>query len=112
MVPGPDRRAHALRAPQPVYRDHRLGKAVRRCAQRGHQVPYLHQRGDTLDYVYELVDDTLTIWGRNRGSDALYTGTLSADGNTMTGAWSWPGGGYTTLSTRQPATGSTATQKG
>lgn len=60
--------------------------------------------GDTLDYVYELVDDILTIWGGTRGSDNLYTGTLSADGNTIAGAWSWPGGGYTTLSTRQPAT--------
>ncbi len=58
--------------------------------------------GDTLDYVYELNGDTLTIWGGQRGSDSLYTGTFSAEGNTLSGEWSWPGGGYTTTSTRQP----------
>lgn len=57
--------------------------------------------GDTLDYVYELDGDTLTIWGGQRGSDSRYTGTFSADGNTLTGSWSWPGGGYDAVSTRQ-----------
>jgi hypothetical protein len=56
--------------------------------------------GDTLDYVYELDGDTMTIWGGHRGSDAHYTGTFSADGDTLTGAWIWPGGGYQTTSTR------------
>jgi len=36
--------------------------------------------GDTLDYTYELDGDTLTIWGGERGSDARFTGTFSADG--------------------------------
>jgi len=58
-------------------------------------------QGDTLDYVYELDDDTLTIWGGHRGSESKYTGTFSSDGNTLSGAWSWPGGGYTATSTRQ-----------
>src|ERR1051326_96410 len=40
--------------------------------------------GLTLDYVYELVDDTLTIWGGEKGSPAYYRGTFSDDGNTMT----------------------------
>lgn len=57
--------------------------------------------GDTLDYVYELVGDTLTIWGGERGSDSLYTGSFNQDGNTLAGAWSWPGGGYQTTSTRR-----------
>jgi len=60
--------------------------------------------GDTLDYVYELDGDRLTIWGGHRGSDSHYTGTFSADGNTLSGAWSWPGGGYKATSTRQPGT--------
>lgn len=60
--------------------------------------------GDTLDYVYELDGQTLTIWGGQRGSDSLYTGTFGADGNTLSGAWSWPGGGYEATSTRQPGT--------
>lgn len=59
--------------------------------------------GDTLDYVYELDSDTFTIWGGQRGSDNYYTSTFSADGNSISGAWTWPGGGYQTTSTRRPA---------
>lgn len=50
--------------------------------------------GNTLDYVYEIDGDTLTIWGGERGSPAYYRGRFSADGNSMTGEWVWPGGGY------------------
>lgn len=56
--------------------------------------------GLTLDYVYELAGDTLTIWGGEKGSPAYYQATFSADGNTLTGGWVWPGGGYTTTTTR------------
>ena len=56
--------------------------------------------GLTLDYVYELEGDTLTIWGGEKGSPAYYKGTLSKDGNTLTGGWVWPGGGYKTITTR------------
>ena len=56
--------------------------------------------GDTLDYVYELEDDTLTIWGGQRGSPAYYRGTFSDDGNTMSAGWVWPGGGYRATMTR------------
>ena len=56
--------------------------------------------GDTLDYVYELEGDTLTIWGGHRGSESRFVGTFSADGDTLSGAWTWPGGGYATTSTR------------
>ncbi len=55
-----------------------------------------------MDYVYELDGDTLTIWGGHRDSEARYIATSSADGDTLSGAWSWPGGGYETISTRQP----------
>lgn len=61
---------------------------------------YSYLDGMTLDYVYELVDDTLTIWGGEKGSPAYYQGTFSADGNTLIGAWVWPGGGYQSTSTR------------
>ncbi len=57
--------------------------------------------GMTLDYVYEIKDDTLTIWGGERGSPAYYKGQFSADGNTLTGGWVYPGGGgYEAISTR------------
>ncbi len=38
--------------------------------------------GNTLDYVYEVNGDILTIWGGEKGSPAYYKGTFSADGNT------------------------------
>jgi hypothetical protein len=56
--------------------------------------------GNTLDYVYELDGDTLTIWGGEKGSPAYYRGEFSDDGNTLTGRWVWPGGGYETTATR------------
>ena len=57
--------------------------------------------GMTLDYVYEFAGDTLTIWGGERGSPAYYKGQLSEDGNTLIGAWVYPGGGgYEATSTR------------
>jgi hypothetical protein len=54
---------------------------------------YYGSGGETFDYVYEMEEDTLTIWGGEKGSPAFYKGTLSADGNTLTGEWVYPGGG-------------------
>ena len=68
--------------------------------------PDLHSRfydsnGNTLDYVYELEGDTLTIWGGEKGSPAYYRGTFSPDGNSHSGEWVYPGGGgYASTSTR------------
>lgn len=57
--------------------------------------------GMTLDYVYEMEDDTLTIWGGQKGSPAYYKGMFSKDGNTLTGSWVYPGGGgYEAVSTK------------
>lgn len=56
--------------------------------------------GDTLGYVCELDGDTMTIWMGEKGSPAMYTGTFSADGNTIDGEWVWPGGGYKEKMTR------------
>lgn len=61
---------------------------------------YYDQLGYTFDYVYELDGDTLTIWGGTKGSPAYYKGTFSDDGNTLTGAWVYPDGGYESVSTR------------
>jgi hypothetical protein len=54
---------------------------------------FYDSEGNTLDYVYELEDDTLTIWGGEKGSPAYFRGTFSADGNSNTGGWVYPGGG-------------------
>ena len=55
---------------------------------------------DTLEYTYEVDDQTLTIWGGEKGSPAYFQGTFSKDGNTLTGSWVYPGGGYESTSTR------------
>jgi hypothetical protein len=57
--------------------------------------------GETLDYTYEIIDDTLTIWMGERNSPAYYQGTFNGDGSILTGAWHYPGGGgYSTVSTK------------
>ncbi len=56
--------------------------------------------GDTLDYVYELQEQTLTIWGGEKGSPAYFKGTFSPDGQRCTGRWVYPGGGYSVTMTR------------
>ena len=61
---------------------------------------YYGNEGSTFDYVYELEGDTLMIWGGEKGSPAYYKGEFSADGNILTGAWVWPGGGYESTATR------------
>lgn len=50
--------------------------------------------GNTLDNVYEISGDTLTIWGGEKGSPAYFKGKFSKDGNTNIGEWVYPGGGY------------------
>jgi hypothetical protein len=61
---------------------------------------YSYLDGLTLDYTYELVGDTFTIWFGDRGSDNLFKGKFSRDGCAYSGAWKWPGGGYRMTATR------------
>jgi hypothetical protein len=57
--------------------------------------------GETLDYTYELKDNTLKIWMGERDSPAFYEGTFNDDASILTGAWHYPGGGgYSTVSTK------------
>ncbi|MFD7750491.1 hypothetical protein ACFV2V_32125 [Streptomyces sp. NPDC059698] len=62
---------------------------------------YYDSQGNTFDYVYELVDDKLTIWAGEKGSPAYFEGKFNADGIQMTGDWVYPGGGgYASTMTR------------
>ena len=56
--------------------------------------------GVALEYVWEVGDDALTIWGGFVGSPANFKGKFSDDHNTITGRWSWPGGRYEATMTR------------
>ena len=57
-------------------------------------------QGDTLDYTSEMDGDSLTIWFGKKGSPSVYHGKWSDDDSTLTGAWEWPGGGYSEVMTR------------
>lgn len=58
-------------------------------------------QGNTLDYVYEVAKETLTIWGGQKGSPAHFKCKFSDDGNTCAGGWVYPGGGgYESTMTR------------
>lgn len=56
--------------------------------------------GYITDYTYELLGDTLIIWRGAIGSSTFSKSTFNEDGNTLTGAWEWPGGGYQFVMTR------------
>lgn len=57
--------------------------------------------GATLDYVYELEGDTLTIWGGEKGSPAYFRGTFTDGDTRLDGGWVYPGGGgYRSAMTR------------
>jgi hypothetical protein len=58
--------------------------------------------GNTLDYVYELDGDVLTIWAGAKGSPAYFRGSFSEDDHVLDGAWVYPGeGGYASTMTRR-----------
>lgn len=81
------------------------GQAIKGLEIIGHEQPYGREpsqdiksrfydsAGNTLDYVYEMAGDTLTIWAGEKGSPAYFEGDFSADGTTNVGAWVYPGGG-------------------
>jgi hypothetical protein len=56
--------------------------------------------GLTLDYTYEVVDENITIWFGEKGSKNLFKAQFSRDGKSYSGAWKWPGGGYTLTATK------------
>lgn len=62
---------------------------------------FYDSQGNTLDYVYELDGDTLTIWGGAKGSPAYFRGTFDEADTALDGEWVYPGGGgYPSTMTR------------
>ena len=53
-----------------------------------------------LEYVWEVGDDTFTVWGGEVGSPASFKDRFGDDRNTTSGCWEWPGGGYQATMTR------------
>jgi hypothetical protein len=61
---------------------------------------FFDNMGNSWEYVWEVEGNMLTIWGGYIGSPAAYRGSFSDDGNTLSGRWDWPGGGYESISVR------------
>jgi hypothetical protein len=45
-------------------------------------------------YIWEVDDRTVQFWLNDKQSNMSFRGEFSEDGNTITGTWKWPGGGY------------------
>jgi hypothetical protein len=45
-------------------------------------------------YIWEIEGDTVQFWLNNKQSGMFFKGEFSKDGNTVSGTWKWPGGGY------------------
>ncbi|CAL1518615.1 hypothetical protein [Chitinophaga sp. MM2321] len=69
--------------------------------------------GSAFTYTYVVTADTIIIRGLgflpgistttfdlSPGAAAVFRGRISKDRNTITGAWKWPGGGFSATSTR------------
>jgi len=53
---------------------------------------FYDSEGNSIDYVYELSGDHLTIWIEERGSDAVFEAELEEDSTVRRGRWSYPTG--------------------
>ena len=45
-------------------------------------------------YIWEVDDHNVQFWLNDKQSNMLFQGEFSEDGNTISGTWKWPGGGY------------------
>lgn len=50
--------------------------------------------GHHYKYIWEVDGDNVQFWLISKQSGMSFKGAFSEDGNTITGAWTWPGGGY------------------
>ncbi len=55
---------------------------------------YMDNNGSNFTYTWELSGDTLRTWFGEKNSNNFFEGTFSSDGNSYSGKWQWPGGGY------------------
>ena len=61
---------------------------------------YLDTNGSNFTYTWELDGGRIRIWFGDKDSDNLFDGHFSEDGNSYSGRWRWPGGGYEATMTR------------
>jgi hypothetical protein len=55
--------------------------------------------GSNFSYTHQIdADGTCWTWFGDKGSANFFEGRLSDDGDTITGRWQWPGGGFDCVS--------------
>ncbi len=55
---------------------------------------YMDIHGANFTYTWEIDGDTIRTYFGEKGSDNYFEGHFDEDGNSYSGAWQWPGGGY------------------
>ncbi len=90
-------RGRTIKGFEVIGRQHRMGEEPSKEIRSRF---YKFDDGLTLDYVYEMVNNELTIWFGPKGSNNRFKGVFSPDGNRLSGGWKWPGGGYEVTWTR------------
>jgi hypothetical protein len=61
---------------------------------------YMDNHGSNFTYTWEVDDKTIQTWFGDKTSDNLFKGTFSDDGQSYSGQWEWPGGGYEAIMNR------------
>lgn len=84
-----EQQGHQVRFVEMIGREHKFGEEPGTDL----QSRVYDAEGNTLDYVYGIEGDVLTIWGGFKGSPAYFRGTFSPDGDRLAGDWVYPGGG-------------------
>ncbi len=61
---------------------------------------FMDNHGSNFTYTWSLEGDTIKTWFGERDSDNFFEGEFAEDGNSYSGRWQWPGGGYEATLTR------------
>jgi hypothetical protein len=61
---------------------------------------YMDNNGSNFTYTWKVKGKTIQIWFGNKDSDNFFEGKFSKNGNSYSGKWQWPGGGYEATMTR------------
>jgi|GEM_PF-1115692 len=59
--------------------------------------------GHHYKYIWEIKGNTIQFWLNSKQSGMSFKGDFSEDGNMVSGAWRWPGGGYELIMRRRPS---------
>lgn len=61
---------------------------------------YMDIHGANFTYTWQIEGDTIRICFGEKDSENFFEGRFSEDGDSYSGEWRWPGGGYAAALTR------------